>query len=228
MHHHRHQHKHRSYSPPPQPKKQKGSYQLKIEELSEVAYPNLRYLRDFMEDEPKWQPPNRGQPICTILEFSADSRQLIQTPHNHPDFDRIARKLDPERTPSQTLFILEDLSTDWIEYLGSLLNIDPHFFANHLRSSEYEHTNNKTNAPVLPSARRCRNFTVLSYFKPIILESPGELYKTEIRDFNVLRRMTLRHMKNRNSDRDEITIGLATRMVCYWYRIYSNDSWVGK
>jgi hypothetical protein len=227
MHHHRHQHKHRSYSPPSRPK-QKGPYQLKIEEMSEVAYPNLRYLKDFMDNEPDWQPPNRGQPNCKILEISADNNQLIQTPHNHPDFDRIIREHDPERIPSQTLFILEDLSADWVEYLGSLLNIDPHFFSNHLRSSEYEHTNNKTNAQVLPSAKRCRNFTVLSYFKPILLESPCDLYKTEIRDFNVLRRMTLRHVKNRNSDTDEITIGLATRMVCYWHRLYDNGSWVGK
>jgi len=172
---------------------------------------------------------SRGHPNCTILQISMDNKRLIKTPEGNPEFGRILQDFNPEESPSQTLFVLEDLSTGWIEYFGSLLDIDPHFFANHLRSSEYEHNNNKTNAPALPSARRRRNFTVLSYFKPILLESECGLNKTEMRDFNVLRRMTLRHVKRQNSNVDEFTIGLVTRMVCYWNRVYTNNnSWVGK
>lgn len=221
-----HHHPRRRYSPPPEPKKPKGPYQRKVEEVSEVAYPNLRYLKNFMDETPTSQ--SRGYPSCMILQISSDNKQLIKTPQTHPEFNQILQQFAPEKKHSQTLFVLEDLSTLWIEYFGSLLSIDPHFFANHLRSSEYEHSNNKTNAPTLPSARRCRNFKVLSYFKPILLETQCELHKTEIRDFNVLRRMTLRHVKNRNSDTDEVTIGLVTRLVCYWQRIYSNGSWVGE
>jgi len=68
MHHHHHQ-RHR-YSPPPEPKKPKDPYQLKIEEMAEVAYPDLRNLRNFMDDGLKWQ--SRGHPSCTILQVSID------------------------------------------------------------------------------------------------------------------------------------------------------------
>ncbi|KAH6661966.1 hypothetical protein B0J14DRAFT_707890 [Halenospora varia] len=155
-----------------------------------------------------------------------NNKVLVKTSNGHPNFNRIMKEFDPQNTPSQTLFMLEDLSTEWIEYFGCLLSIDPHFFANHLRSSEYEHNNNKTNAPVLPPARRHRNYTVLSYFKPIFLETECELHKTELTDFNILRRMTLRHVKGRKGDKDEITIALVTRMVCFWNKTWDNGSWV--
>lgn len=109
--------------------------------MAEVAYPDLRNLRNFMDDGLKWQ--SRGHPSCTILQVSIDNKQLVKTPQSHPEFDRLLREFDPEKAPSQTLFILEDLSTDWIEYFGSLLDIDPHFFATHLRSSEYDIRNEK-------------------------------------------------------------------------------------
>lgn len=160
-----------------------------------------------------------------------DNKQLVKTLHSQPDveIEQIIQELAPDTTASQMLFILEDLSTDWVEYFGSRLNIDPHFFVSHLRSSDiYEHDNDKSNAPVLPSARRRREFTSLTYFKPILLQTDCELYHGEIRDFNVMRRMTLRHEKNGDSGAYGTTIGLATRMVCYWNRFYSNGSWVGK
>jgi len=213
----RHHRRHCYQSPSPEPDKPKGPYQLKTEELAEAAYPNLRYLKEFMDDANNRQ--SRGHPKCTILQISMDNKRLMKTPDDHPDFERVMKDFNPEHIPSQTLFMLEDLSTEWIEYFGSLLNIDPHFLANHLRSSEYEHNNNKTNAPVLFSARRLRNFTILSYFKPIILQSECGLNRTEMTDFNILRRMTLR-----NSDTDEITIDLVTRVVCYWHRFYTSNN----
>jgi hypothetical protein len=136
--------------------------------MAEAAYPNLRYLKEFMVDANHRQ--SRGHPKCTILQISMDNERLMKTPDDHTDFGRLMKDFNPEKIPSQTLSVLEDLSIGWIEYLGSLLKIDLHFFANHLRSSEYEHNNNKTNAPVLPSARHWRTFTALSYSKAILLQ----------------------------------------------------------
>jgi len=222
-------HHHRHYRDPhflaPLPKKQKGPYQLKVEEMAKVIYPNLRYLAEFMDKNDNTQ--SSCHPKCIILDVSADNKRLVETTEDHPDFNRILQDFNPEMTPSHTLFVLEDLSTSWIEYFGSRLNVDPHFFANHLRSSEYEHNNSKTNAYALPSARRGRNFFVLSYFKPILLHTKIGLYRTKITNFNALRRMTLRHVKNYESDSHEITIGLVTRLACYWHKEYGNNSWVG-
>ncbi|KAH8654608.1 hypothetical protein BGZ60DRAFT_418869 [Tricladium varicosporioides] len=39
--------------------------------------------------------------------------------------------------------------------------------------------------------------------------------------------MTLRHVKGRGGDKDEITIALVTRMVCFWNKVWDNGSWVG-
>jgi hypothetical protein len=221
--HHRHRHHH--YSPVPEPKPAKGPYQEQVEILAENGYPDLKYLRDFLKGVVD---QSRGQPKCTILQLAMDNKELVQVPGHDPEFARIVQGFNPVLKPSRSLFILEDLNTAWIEFLGDLLKIDPHFFASYLRSSEYEHNNNKTNAHALPSSRRQRKFTVLSYFKPIVLETPCGLFRTEITNYNILRRMTLRHVKKKKSDPDEITIGLVTRVACYWHFTYGNGSWVGQ
>lgn len=142
------------------PARVKGPYEVRVKKMASNGYANLQYLSEFMEGE------NQHPARCTIIQISEDHKVFAKTNDSDPEFPRIIDQfVSPDSLRGQTLFVVEDLSTAWIEYLGYHLNIDPHFFATHLRNSEFEHRRNTSNASTLPSTRRLRQYTCLCFFE---------------------------------------------------------------
>jgi len=65
------------------------------------------------------------------------------------------------------ILIIEDLTTDVIEFVGSSLNIDPLFFAVHLHSSRSEKTAEKPDVRLLPSMSKRLKFVSTLYHRPL-------------------------------------------------------------
>ena len=123
---------------------------------------------------------------------------------------------------SGRLLIIEDLSSCMIEILGSLLNIDPLYFASHLDTFGDDIGTTRPSTVVLPSTMISQNFLNLQCHRVIELElgnlDPGcELY----RDINVPRKVAL---LPRTKGR---ILGLA-RHCCSMLKTESKDGlWLG-
>lgn len=89
------------------------------------------------------------------------------------------------------LLIVEDLTKDVIEVLGSSLDIDPLFFASQIYGPNVDITSSKPSMATLPSKAMSRNFLSLQYQRSFEFENcpvaPGKMS----RDSNVPRKVVM-------------------------------------
>jgi hypothetical protein len=116
-------------------------YARTIHGLAEKGYGNLRYPDSFINE------PHEAEAKCTVLNFSPEFR--VEPNHNSP-----RRKASREMAGRcRSLYIAEDWSGDIIEELGAAFDIEPQFFAEHIRDVGWEHHKDRSNAMTLPPVR---------------------------------------------------------------------------
>lgn len=197
-----------------------GPYQTMVEDRSQRGFPFLKYLVEFMHVEGMRK---RGE--CTLLRFYGHDRPPSRkdTP-SREDLKNLSP--DGERVTGR-LIILEDLSSNWIEKIGWLFGIDPMFFAGHVRISEWNPRNDRTDAQRLPSSRKEAQFIRLRYSEIVLLDRCFEpTVRAQITSFNVFRRMRFRY-PTRDYQTDK-PLGLVNRMVSYWWDMKDNGEWEGE
>ncbi|KAG6989790.1 hypothetical protein G7Y79_00064g094130 [Physcia stellaris] len=121
------------------------------------------------------------------------------------------------------ILIIEDLSNDVVEILGSMLGIDPLFFASHIDSFEDQIATTRPSTAILPSTLRSQNFVNLPYHRVVELELGSlESEKGLLRDMNVPRKVAiLPTLKG-------INVGLA-RNCCSILKTETRDGlWLGE
>ena len=149
--------------------------------------PCLKNLSKFLHDD------TASQHLChiTSLEFSSasgpPSRRTL-------DLDSLALLL--HRTAKENndicdrILIVEDSSNHVLETLGSLLDIDPLFFASHIDTFQIDIATTRPSTVTLPSTLRSQNFLNLHYHRVAEfedLESDQVLH----RDMNVPRKVKI-------------------------------------
>ena len=160
--------------------------------------------------------------VTPSLEFSSNhdlpSRRSL-------DLDSLATLLGNEAKGRDDLcgrlLIVEDVSNDIVETLGSLLNIDPFFFASHIDTAQIDIATTRPSIATLPSTRRSQNFLNLHYHRVLEFENL-ESKQTLLRDMNVPRKVKiLPQFKGTN-------IGLAQH-CCSILKTEGKDGlWLGK
>ena len=80
---------------------------------------------------------------------------MLQNPHENNE-DQLGR-----------LLVVEDLTADVIELLGSSLEIDPLFFALHLHATRSEKTVEQPDVRLLPSKARHLGILSTIYYRPL-------------------------------------------------------------
>lgn len=179
--------------------------------------PHLQNLLEFLQKD------TLSQRACRIacLDFSSGNSSPSR------------RNLSPESLESLLsnevkgddlcgrLLIVEDVANVVVETLGSLLNIDPLFFASHMDTSEIDIKKARLQTAILPSTRRSQNFLNLQYHRVIEFENL-ESEQTVSRDMNVSRKVKmLPPLKGTN-------IGLA-RHCCSIVKTKGKDGlWLGR
>lgn len=123
----------------------------------------------------------------------------------------------------RTVFVLEDLRTEWIEYLGSMLDVDPQFFLNQIQATDWEHHNDKALPLMLPSVRNSAQFKTLRYMEAIALEKWFKPKRTRLAETNVLRRLSIRNPQKDNRGKEK-SVGLITRICSFWKREHRNGN----
>ncbi|ORY02295.1 hypothetical protein BCR34DRAFT_605646 [Clohesyomyces aquaticus] len=160
--------------------------------------PSLDGLRQFLSN------PVSGNQACRItsLDFYRNSQKPqktaldLRTLRSYLDVHDSDSSAGCERsnpfageiTESQhvngRIFIIEDLTKDIIELLGSALVIDPMFFAAHVHAAGDESQNQTPDRSMLPSQLKRRNFINILYHRTIQFDENVSL------PYNTLRRYT--------------------------------------
>lgn len=194
---------------------QTGSYQSYIASRT-WRNPSLQNLSKFLAND------SQSRRNCRIacLEFSSESR----VPSSRSlDLESLANLLHHQTKGNNNLrgriLIIEDLSKDIIQTLGSILNIDPFFFASHIDAPRSEIETTRPYMATLPSTAKSQNFLTLHYHRTLKFERgpKGPL----LRDMNVPRKVkALPSIKN-------VNVGLA-RHCCSIMRTMGKDGlWLG-
>ena len=196
---------------------QKMSYKSYVQARTQWN-PCLKNLSNFLHDD------SASQHLChiTSLEFSSAS----SVPSRRSlDLDSLVSLLRGTIIESDEIcgriLIVEDSSNHVLEILGSLLNIEPLFFASHVDIFQTDISTTRPSTVTLPSTIRSQNFLNLHYHR--VVESEN-LDSSRIlhRDMNVPRKVKiLPRLKG-------VNIGLV-RHCCSILKTQGRDGlWLGR
>jgi len=149
--------------------------------------PCLQNLCEFLQND------NVSQHACRVicLDFSS-----ISGPPSRRSLDLDGLALLLYNTTKERddlcgrLLIVEDLSSDVVETLGSSLNIDSLFFASHIDAFQNDIVTGRPSAITLSSTTRSQNFLNLHYHRVIEFENL-ESKQVLLRDTNVPRKVKI-------------------------------------
>jgi len=183
--------------------------------------PCLQDLSDLLSKETTSQPSQHAcRAVC--IEFFTGSRP----PNSQSlDFSSLASLLSNHRKNSDgccgRILIIEDLSKDVVEMLGSMLNIDPLFFASHIDTHQINMATKRPSVATLPSTARSQNFLNLHYHRVIQFENPMPR-QTLLRSMNLRRKVkVLPHTEG-------ITIGIVRHCCSVLETVGLDGLWLGE
>ncbi|KAI2625844.1 hypothetical protein GGR54DRAFT_517526 [Hypoxylon sp. NC1633] len=216
-------------------------YLLHIKSIS-TAWPHLHYLVQWMEvttSPTKWQlirglAPQRLSEIrnerasrTNAAAFDFVSGQPAPTELRITNPRDLADYLDqPIASDTTRFYVVEDLSRDVIELLGSKLDIDPLFFREHINDYTWYNTRDPwVELPDLDTVSRTRPYFRLTYLQPRYFTSQESFRKAKKQAgfFNVLRRLDVDSDHASLFDEDEATVALVRSKASLWIRPASND-----
>ncbi|KAI1466049.1 uncharacterized protein F4812DRAFT_461025 [Daldinia caldariorum] len=215
---------------------EKYPYLRHIKSLS-AAWPHLRYLAQWMEvttSPTKWQlikdlpqqklsklRSDRAEQtnIATVDFISGQPAPIIdyiKTPES------LVQSLDRPAVPGASrLYVVEDLSRDVIECLGSKLDIDPLFFREHINDYTWYNTRDPwVELPDLDIVSRDRPYFHLTYNQPRYFKTPESFNEAQRQAgrFNVLRRLDADDGHESPFDEKSATVALVRSKASLWIR----------
>ena len=119
------------------------------------------------------------------------------------------------------MLIVEDLTADVIELLGSSLDIDPLFFASHLHMTRSDKTTERPDVRLLPSASRWTKFVSVIYHRPLTVNGMS-VPKKLISDTNVRRKVGFHQSGNQPA------VGMMQAAFTALMIAKTGKSWFGK
>lgn len=206
-----------------------NQYLQQIKALS-LAWPDLRYLADWMEvttapikwgdirrSEAKIRAERASRTKVAVIDFSQAGIVVKEI----EDRESLAKCIKHEQPPDGThrLFVVEDLSRDIIEILGGELDIDPLFFREHISDYLWYNTRDPwVELPVLQVISRSRTYFRMRYFHARYFTSEESLERArkEAAMFNVLRRIDYDKNHNAILDKRGSCVGLVRSKASFW------------
>jgi hypothetical protein len=173
-----------------------------------LRYPNLEYLSYELNEAPRGRDPC-GKAMA--LELHQDS---VQTPQPM-DPEKLKEYLDERDATTSTLIVLEDIATDFVEILGLHLDVNPFFFAKHLRTTNWVRGVAKSEAMPPPSICDYSRSFSLQYPDLYVFDGPerDELRATKVYSKgNVFRRIAFPGATKEAFD----GVGVISRRISFW------------
>jgi len=189
-------------------------------------WPRLQPLDDFLNNGfHRNLPLGSPQPRIAVFRMSAQG-VILEGQFGEDELATFSMDLvDPL---SCRLFLVEDLSPDIVEILGTRFDIDPTFFAGHIWSLNwFSGRSSPATAPLSHSTRREQSFFQFRFqeARPVNGVYDGRHRKvTRVQSWNsnLFRKVLLMNLASTNRP-----IGFARRQVTIWMAPTNQDSWVG-
>ena len=198
--------------------------------------PHLEYLAHWMEvacSPPKWKfikkcPTNRESRAakCNVCVLNFDDGQSV----DKAVFDNTADLQAALNLPLQKaekapirLVVVEDLSRDVVELLGSTYDIDPLFFLSHIGDYLFHNTRDRwVELPDLDVDARQRSHFNVQYLRARYFKTPEDFDEAERESgsFNVLRRLdsdrSRKRLQNSLLDVNGASVTLSRSKTSLW------------
>lgn len=193
-----------------------------VERLSVSGYTELRYLRNELRRAQGTSHAERSR--ASVLELST-GRPVHKPFQSSIDLEKYLSSSVQE--PQNRLYILEDISTNYVEVFGSHFSIEPSFWARHLRTTNWETSTTAGKVTPLPSMNKGGHVWSLVYLEATYVEGPsfGKFHcpTALFADTNLYRQVNM-IQPGRFYD------GVATvcRRASFWSRTNSDRGWDGK
>jgi hypothetical protein len=138
-----------------------------VTQLSLDGHTELRYLRNELWRAQGTSHAERSR--ASVLELST-GRPVHKHFCSSIDLKKYLTSSDQEA--QNRLYILEDISTNYVEAFGSHFSIEPSFWARHLRTTRWETSTTAGKVSSLPSMRSGCHSWSLMYLEATYLEGP--------------------------------------------------------
>ncbi|KAH7109048.1 hypothetical protein B0J11DRAFT_545267 [Dendryphion nanum] len=208
-----------------QPLRAGSPYLTKIFSWANCSRPDLRFLRDELQRQlTEGNVHNRSR--ATVIEFSNEGAGVgIPRPFQNPS--DLHDYWQENQTPLDRLYVLEDVTSGFVEEFGRHFSLDPSFFATHLRSTNWESSESYADSSKLPSSTH--HTSAYSIWYPETLVFPAQNLQVEDHDdyyfcySNLYRQISfVRGPKYRNS-----RVGQIMRKVSIFVKKLENNTQEG-
>lgn len=177
-----------------------------------ARYPNLINLEHEFE-HPKY---NRDCRVCMIVVPSEDPGHEFNTPQQL--HDHLGK---PEPVPSKPLcrvYVVENLTLEYIAVFGHQFNVDPTVFASQIRTANWEGELEGNNTPKLLLCREPNCLFTLRYGEVRLFNEPiAGLRLTDNKAGRVIT-VTTTHIEMKNFHH----VGVVRRCISFWCKENSN------
>lgn len=161
---------------------------------------------------------------ASVIEYDKNAKATQETYIDSAKLQSaLASSVDQREQPRVRLIIVEDLSRDIIEVLGSQFDVDPLFWLSHI--SDYLFNNVRDRWAELPNLdvdARNRSHFNLEYLRPRYFETEKEFDEAEYASglFNVLRRLdsdrSRKSLQNGPLDSKDASVALSRAKTSLW------------
>ena len=196
---------------------QKNSYKSYVQARTQWN-PCLKNLSSFLHDD------GASQHLCHITSLDFSSASGVPS-RRRLDLDSLSSLLHGTVKENDDfcgrILIVDDISSHVLETLGSILDIDPLFFASHIDTFRIDVSTTRPSTVTLPSTTRSQNFVNFHYHRVVEFENL-ESRQVLHRDMNVPRKVKILPRL------EGINIGLV-RHCCSILKTHGRDgSWLGR
>jgi hypothetical protein len=150
--------------------------------------PSIANLCRFLAD------PTAHRTACRIASLDFIAGHDAPT-HQYLDARRLQPAVQDWHGTSQEvlgrILIVEDLTRDVVEVLGSCLDIDPLFFASHIHAAYNEIATQTPELAALPSRARPDKFINIHYHRTLVVQKTSALPRKLLRNTNVDRKVVI-------------------------------------
>ena len=186
-----------------------------------TRYPDLIFLRDFLGNPRRLNSPGRA----AVLEFRAGSvpvRKIFDNVDALEDYFKNTRG----RSCGHRLYLLEDISLEYVEAFGSYFWMDPYLFASQQNFTHWTSTRHDHGFPSkLPSTRRPDPLYTLHYYETIKLAKRPLGAATMNTFSNLTRRIERAKIDYPENNKDNIY--MIRRNASFWSHKTGEGGWNG-
>ncbi|KAL8950502.1 MAG: hypothetical protein Q9222_003466 [Ikaeria aurantiellina] len=202
-----------------------------IDRLTDNGWPHLRYLADFMRVSTapvQWKFLTKDDVDKRASRVKIALLEYYGTWHTRHDITTVDELDDALRDSSPSphhlvarLFIVEDLSREVIEKMGSQLDVDPMFFRGHISDFTWYNTRDPwIELSAMDIVSQKQSFFTARYAQPRYFRTHKSLTraKNEAGGFNVLRRVDRDGNWIHGIDLTDSNIAIIRSRMSFWIR----------